>query len=270
LFFRRETQEKYSRIFEQSTKEFDDICAKIQHHRCSRCRTVSLDHDTGREIDGIFMCSVCAGSSRNKIEDNVFPVWYNEDGVTQYTIPKELSCLTEGEKLLIQQVSVFVPLHHLKFGQMASRGHVVSFQQDMTALCQTLPRLPNNVETVRVIKRYKAEFGEIGTKTFSIRKKEVIEALVWLKQYNTEYRDITIVQSNLDWIVGDEAVLPASIATDTTVKDCLKNKNQEDRGPSEAQICDVQDEDEKERFYGLVQEWFDDKPKEKIMLFLKQ
>ena len=85
----------------------------------------------------------------------MLPVWYDEAGQVQYHVPPQLSCLREGEKLLIQQVAVYVPLHHLMYGQIGCRGHIVSFPQNISSVCKTLPRLPSNVSTVRVIKRFK-------------------------------------------------------------------------------------------------------------------
>ena len=69
------------------------------------------------------------------------PVWTDSENVIQYSVPDELSCLREGERLLIQQISVYVPLHHLMYGQIGARGHIVSFPQDIASVCDTLPRL---------------------------------------------------------------------------------------------------------------------------------
>jgi Helitron helicase-like domain at N-terminus len=224
----------------------------------------------GSDTAGIYICKDCK-ANKTKKEDVLLPVWYKQ-GIAQYHVPPELSELREGEKLLIQQVSVFVPLHHLKFGQVGTRGHVISFSQDLSSLCKTLPRLPDNVETVRVIKRFKKECGEIGTKTFSIRKAKVMQALKWLKIHNTEYRDIEILESNLDWITnGIEEILPAKILHEIILPDLLSNTNQEDRGPSEAQIAAVQDiETTEEPFYGLLDEYHEDNPKEKDQSILQQ
>lgn len=61
-----------------------------------------------------------------------------------------------------------------------------------------LPRLPADVEAIRVIRRFKLEGGEIGVKTFSVRKTVVLAALRWLKEYNIIYKDIEIAEENLD------------------------------------------------------------------------
>ena len=50
------------------------------------------------------------------LEAGALPVWYNDEGVPQYYVPSVLSSLTQAEKLLIQRISPFVPLQHLKQG----------------------------------------------------------------------------------------------------------------------------------------------------------
>ena len=46
------------------------------------------------------------------------PIWYDKEGIVQFLLPEELKCLREGEKLLIQQVAAYVPLLHLRDGQI--------------------------------------------------------------------------------------------------------------------------------------------------------
>ncbi len=74
-------------------------------------------------------------------------------------------------------VSVYIPLQHLQKGQTGCHGHVCCFAQDIGEICMKLPRLPADVEAIRVIRRFKLEGGEIGVKTFSVRKTVVLAAL---------------------------------------------------------------------------------------------
>ena len=99
----------------------------------------------------------------------------------------------------------------------------------------------------------------------------VLDALEWLKTYNTEYKDIIISESNLNWMENaEEQVLPPALLDETLIPELLSNKNQEDRGPSEDQICNVVDKDPAEEpFYGLADENYGDKPKKKIQQLQK-
>ena len=150
-------------------------------------------------------------TNKEKMEKDL-PIWYDKEGIVQYYLPEQLQCLREGEKLLIQQVAAYVPLLHLKDGQIGAKGHVCSFVQDITSVCTILPRLPDDVQFVKVVKKYLQEGGEIASKTFVVRKKAVLEALKWLKEYNVEYKNIQIKESNLDWIENNNAQeLPAHL-----------------------------------------------------------
>jgi hypothetical protein len=181
--------------FVASVGAFEDICCKINHKKCRSCHIVSMQDVFKTEN----LCSSCAaGGQSNYNYTNMLPLWIDEKGEQQFHVPKVLSCLREGEKLLIQQVSVYVPLHHLMYGQLGARGHIVSFPQDITDVCKKLPRLPSDVSLVRVVKHFKLPDGEISSKSFSVRKQEVLQALRWLKEYNRLYKDIDIVEDNLN------------------------------------------------------------------------
>src|SRR5688500_17286226 len=157
--------------------------------------------------------TTCHASHENKeFTNNDLPIWYDKNKIVQFHLPQELKCLREGEKLLIQQVAAYVPLLHLRDGQIGSRGHVCSFVQDITSICTVLPRLPDDVQFVKVVKKYLQDGGEIASKTFLVRKKVVLDALKWLKEYNMEYKNIQIEESNLDWIENNnEQEPPASL-----------------------------------------------------------
>ncbi len=66
-------------------------------------------------------------------------------------------------------MAAYVPLLHLKDGQIGSRGHVCSFVQDITSICIVLPRLPDDIQFVKVVKKYYDEGGEIASKSFTVR-----------------------------------------------------------------------------------------------------
>ena len=111
------------------------------------------------------LCTTCQGNkSRNENKEIDLPVWFDKNGMVQYHLPKKLQNLREGEKLLIQQVSAYVPLLHLKDGQIGLRGHVCSFVQDVNTVCKDLPRLPDDIQFVKVVKTYLQEGGEIASK----------------------------------------------------------------------------------------------------------
>jgi hypothetical protein len=195
----------------------------------------------------------------------VLPLWTNEDGVTQYHVPEELSCLSEGEKLLIQQISVYVPLHHLKYGQLGAQGHIVSFPQDISEICKELPRLPNDVSLICVIKSFQLQDGEISSKSFMIHKEKVLAALRWLKKFNVLYADIEIIEDNMSWIEnGINQQLPPTIVETILDESTNRDYGQEDRGPAEGQIASITDTAQDiEPSYGTIRQFNAHLPKVK-------
>lgn len=139
---------------------FEEKCAEIKHGYCVYCKCVSSQLRTFELEEG----SVCVKCHTKKpwLQKNPYeglPVWYDENNIVQFHVPEELSCLREAEKLLISLVSVYVPLQHLAYGQMGCKGHVCCFEKDMADLCLKLPRVPENVTVVRVVRNFVGEDG---------------------------------------------------------------------------------------------------------------
>ena len=74
-------------------------------------------------------------------------------------------------------VSVYIPLQHLCKGQLGCHGHVCCFCQEIGEVCMKLPRMPHDIQVIRVVRKFVLEGGEIGVKTFSVRKDVVLAAL---------------------------------------------------------------------------------------------
>ena len=71
---------------------------------------------------------------------------------------------------------------------------------------------------------------------FVIRKQFVLDALRWLKQYNVEYANIQIEESNLDWIENNiEQELPANLIQMDDNQDTKNMPASVDKGPCEMQ-----------------------------------
>jgi len=140
------------------------------------------------------------------------PIWFTKDSppIPQYDLPHPLLALTLAEKMLIQRVSPFVPLQHIKNGVMGLHGHVCAFEQNITGFLNELPRLKEDVSILRVIKAIKAEIGKdaiVEDRAYSVNRRRVLSALGWLVEHNKEYFHVKIIASNLDWIDGDEGEL---------------------------------------------------------------
>lgn len=206
----------------------------LKHNHCTRCHRVSLNLTMTNRSDGI--CTDCKSHSKHSlVEENLLPYWIDDDGTIRLDVPTELQCLREGEKLLIQMISPYVPFVHIRNGTLGIKGHVCSFPQRVQDVCTELPRLPETAHVVKMIRKFKGADGEFGIKSFSIRKSAVLAALRWLTKYNVVYKaEVTIKESNLDWMGDDdEAELPCiNLSKEDLEEDDGRNQ---DMGPAEKQ-----------------------------------
>jgi len=201
--------------------ELDNMHLKIEH--CQACRENHLNL-VKQTWDGTstYKCTTCKELPLDYyLDKKLQPVWYerspgatswddfarDDDGklIVRYDIPEELSSLTWSEELMIRKCAPYIPSVHLSQGYYALSGQCVAFPQNVTDVCTDLPRHPDSIVT------YIRQMGNSQTSAvhfdhLKVRRNYVLRALEWLKIHNSEYRDITINHSNLDWMNGkDEA-----------------------------------------------------------------
>jgi len=188
--------------FVKQVMEFEREMFNLHFNHCKICfrRKLSLP------VNKAGICIRCTQEKkgRNKFNDEnaALPTWIDKNGRKRYDIPKVLLDLSLAEKLLIQQVSPFIPVIHIKNGSMGSRGHVVSFYQDITSICNVFPRLPSEVTMVKVVRSSLTKNGDAIEKAFNINKEKVLKSLEWLKEHNILYSNITIDKTRFDWMQG--------------------------------------------------------------------
>lgn len=204
--------------FINEVSAFEEKMEKVTHSWCKVCRQRRIKMTVKGDT-----CIRCK-SQKNRVlfchENKTLPTW-QKNGKVHYDVPNELSNLTIAEKMLIQRVSPLIPVIHIKNGMLGSKGHIVSFFQDIKGICNVLPRLPEQVSMVKVIRASVNRHGESMNNAFVINRRRVINALEWLKKHNQLYHDITIAESNLDWMNGKRrADLPNVLQCHDPVDSC--------------------------------------------------
>lgn len=222
-----------TRIATLPTKRSVIVKEEILHHefqmknltirKCNTClELVMIDRQT--EHSGcLYTCKKCQKRKDPMyyLKNNLHPIWYevSDDGsfvtdkhgnkVPRFDIPLELSRLSMAEKFLIRRCSNYVPSVHLSNGVFALKGHCVTFPQDISAMCNELPL---RKESMVVFIRYlgNKDTSDVYPKSLRVNRKNVLDALLWLKKHNPLYSDIRITERNLDWMQGQEEV---SVAT---------------------------------------------------------
>ncbi len=86
--------------------------------------------------------------------------------------------------------------------------------------------LPNKKETVLVSIRYigNKDTSTVYPKSMRVNRRNIIEALLWLKKHNPHYKNVTINESNLDWMKGKEEANIGQEGTILSTKDTLRYK----------------------------------------------
>lgn len=239
-------------------REFETSMASKTFQFCQCCRRVKLSL---RVTKCEQRCSNCYSKEKDfYLNRNSLPIWKDNNGVPQFYVPDCLKSLTIGEKLIIQRASPLIPLKHIKDGVNGLRGHVCAFPSDVNGWVTTLPRLPSDVTVLKVVRQIQTEIGgkETKNKIYNVRRNKVLEALIWLKQYNIEYSDIQIEESQLNWINGEEGDLKGIIDIHEVLQEDKKSPNiNDDLGPAIDQTSKPTDKYDEINAIGVI---IDDTP----------
>ena len=207
---------------------FETLMMDVHHKQCICCRRVRIK----MTINGKGLCDKCKSLDKDYyLKNDSLPVWYARGDRNQepnFNVPNELSDLSTAEKLLIQRVCLFVPLVHIVNGTLGIKGHSCAFEQDIKELASVLPKRRDEVDMITVEQFIRSEIGSehFRKKNFRVRRSKVLAALRWLKENNVLCRDITIEESNLDWMgpSGEGYLHKGTLVDDDVVPD-------EDLGP---------------------------------------
>lgn len=240
--------------------EFEGKVDGIIHGHCKCCRMVGITVTVeGRSRK----CNKCKSGKRTPgyyLDNRLLPIWYDSENNPMYHVPEELSGLSVGEKLLIQLISPFIPVSHIKNGTMGIKGHVCSFPQNVNEVASVLPNLPDNVNVIRMVK---ATADEIGSdrgvnQHYLINRRRVLTALHWLKRYNILYSNITIDVENLGWMENnEELVLPTYVHETADIDGPNDGDINRDLGPSRQQLVEPRTSDNEIETAGIIA---DDQP----------
>jgi hypothetical protein len=189
--------------FVKQSCQFEKDMFNLHFNHCHVCRRRKLNLSVNKKG----LCIRCQkekqGNHKFSNRNKALPTWVDKNGTIRYEIPKELSELQLAEKMLIQQVSPFIPVIHIKNGTLGSRGHVCSFNQDITNICKVFPKLPSEVTMVKVVRSSVTKDNDRIERAFTVNKQRVINALVWLKDHNYLYADIKIDKERFAWMGGE-------------------------------------------------------------------
>ena len=157
-----------------------------------------------------FFCEVCkerrleCKGTRNmctrcRRDKKVPKVWSGENNMDPMAVPEILSNMSDAEQMLIARLAPTVHVHLLKHGGIASKGHCIAFPQAVQEPATILPRLPAEVDIIRVRRQGKDDTH----KDFRVRRHRVEGALRWLKDNNPAYGDVVIDGARIENLPED-------------------------------------------------------------------
>ncbi len=122
--------------------------------------------------------------------------------------------------MLISTVMPLMSIYRLPHGQYGYKGHVINLPQDVTSFASSLPRNTKNLDVLIVRKH-----GSDNTnKDFRVRCSVVLHALLWLKQHNKYYRDVTIDMEEVKQLPIDGNLSNITTIEDAAIK--IEDKSQ--------------------------------------------
>lgn len=116
--------------------------------------------------------------------------------------------------MLISSVMPLMSIYRLPHGQYGYKGHVINLPQDISAFTSSLPRKPKNLDVLIV----RINGSNNTHKDFRVRRSVVLHALLWLKQHNKYYRDVTIDMEELNQLPIDGNLSNVLTVEDAAVK----------------------------------------------------
>ena len=234
------------RSFFEEALCFEYTCRTCNYKVCEECMENKLvDSDCiDADHNNVHVCKACKNRGNSELgyylRKNLQPVWYETDefgnvaidaegkSTVHYEVPDELSDLTMAEKLSIRRYATYVPSLHMKNGSLKLRGHCVAFPQNISEICNELPRKKDAIITMirHICNR---DNNAVTLEHLKIRKNKVLNALRWLKKHHKFYKDIHIVEENLDWVGSHrESYFEYPTTGSIEVKASKKQVNNED------------------------------------------
>lgn len=185
---------------------------------CETCKERRLE----MKMASATLCSRCSR------DNSVVPMFSAANNMDPGEVPVQLANLTIIEQQLICRLSPAIQVHMLKHGGIAANGHCVTFPQNVNEPSQILPKLPSEINLIRVRKQGKNQ----STSDFNVRRYVVQHALLWLKENNPAYSDISISQSRLEKLPDNGPIEVPTVVTasSTTVNDAGPAPEQCDSG----------------------------------------
>ena len=144
-----------------------------------------------------YICIRCKNALLGK--EPVMPDQACANGLKLYAIPDELSSMFPIERRVISFRIPFITLIVIRRygGHYKVNGPPVNVPTTLDQIVKILPRMPNQLQLHPLKLKRKLEYKSYYMYDM-VRKDKVVSAILWLKENNKHYRDVTIDTSWMD------------------------------------------------------------------------
>ena len=146
-----------------------------------------------------------------------------------YILPWQLSDLYEAEKALISRVAAMVSYYYISETSTGYHKNVANIVQSVHEVAEKLPRAPATCGIVKV----RVEGKNKSHRDFKVRKRRVLEALLWLQANNPLYEDVEIDESVLNSLPEDGVIEATECDGDDVPEDEFGSDDDGPRGADE-------------------------------------
>ena len=148
-----------------------------------------------------------------------------ENSVIPSKVLSELQGLSQVEEMLIARALPIMRVYIKPGGQRGYSGHCINLPQNVNELAHSLPRYPKDLSVIIVkVKGRNDTFKDVNV------RRQVFDALIWLKQNNFLYKDITINEEALNSLPEND--IPSDLLTVESEEDLLSGETfTSDLGP---------------------------------------
>ena len=160
-------------------KDFHFSLQQITWVDCDCCKERKLTQKPSRHNT----CPQCKGGKSLLSEEN---------DMVPGKAPVVLTILTPLEKSAISIICPCVTVYKNGLTSSSTKGHCISYFQDVNEMATTLPRLPLHLPIIVI----KASHMSITNKDFRVNRQHLIDALMFLKENSDDYANIHISLAN--------------------------------------------------------------------------
>ncbi|KAL8621092.1 hypothetical protein ACOMHN_048134 [Nucella lapillus] len=202
--------------------ELEDLTTRV----CENCSETYQCHTSDKDKG---VCKPCHGKARRAM-------FAPSNDLTPTPAPPCLSDLTQVEKSAISIICPSIAIHKKGTGS-ASKGHTIAFFQDVETFASILPRVPDELPFIVL----KDPSEKIEDRSFRVRKQKLLDALLYLKSHNEDYRHIVISRENADLYPEDDIIqsLPQLDPQEMKIPDEEPTAANEDSAREQASTVDI-------------------------------